>query len=446
MAYQTISFIGHNSVSNSSTIVLPAHQAGDVIIMQAASKSVMPATLPSGWKNITGSEGSGLSVQYAYKVAQSSSEISGSWTGAEVLTVQVYRGASPADPIGSANVGGNGNSTIINYPSLSPLDRTDGSSWLLYNLASTEKQNLTITETGTIGTSSVLRSSQSFQVEPVNTPSMIYSNGASGNRNTSVPISSVSLTAGSLQQNDVVVVVQSSYTDYPSLPTNSGIVELFSHSETNVRMQVSYKVMGATPDSSITFSTTAGSRTFSAIVLCFRNLQITDLTNITNFGSLYFYNIDQLSGVGAPNPPALTFNTDQISIVAAVGYAGWNPSAPPTGYTTAHTPLQVNYNIVSSFYTLAVAYKMNTTANAVEDPGTWTQTQVAANGWISAIFGLPADRGSNILVNSHDSNGPVSSFTGDTNSLNIAAYASVTGTIELKAAVAIPPRRVVITN
>ena len=445
MAYQTISFIGHNSVSNSSTIVLPAHQAGDVIIMQAAAKSVMPAT-PSGWTNITGSVGSSLSVRYAYKVAQSSSEISGSWIGAEVLTVQVYRGASPVSPIGSANVGGNGNSTIINYPSLSPLNRTDGSSWLLYSLASTEKQNLIITETGTIGTSSALRSSQSFQVEPVNTPSMIYSNGASGNRNTGVPISSVSLTAGSLQQNDVVVVVQSSYTDNPSLPTNSGIVELFSHSETNVRMRVSYKVMGATPDSSITFSTTAGSRTFSAIVMCFRNLQITDLTNITNFGSLYSYNIDQLGAAGAPNPPALTFNTDQISVVAAVGYAGWNPSAPPTGYTTAHTPLQVNYNIFNSFYTLAVAYKMNTTADAVEDPGTWTQTQVAANGWISAIFGLPADRGSNILINSHDSNGPVTSFAGDTNSLNIAAYTSVTGTIELKAAIAIPPRRVVITS
>lgn len=442
MAYQTISFIGHNSVSNSSTIVLPAHQAGDVIIIQAAAKSVMPAT-PSGWTNITGSEGSSLFVRYAYKVAQSSSEISGSWTGAEVLTVQVYRGASPVSPIGYVNSNSTINSSIINYPSVS-LNRTDGSSWLLYNLASTEKQNLNITETGTIGTSSVLRSSQSFQVEPVNTPSMIYSNGASGNRNTSVPISSVSLTAGSLQQNDVVVVVQSSYTDNPSLPTNSGIVELFSHSETNVRMRVSYKVMGATPDSSITFSTTSGSRTFSAIVMCFRNLQITDLTN--NWAILNSYNLDQLGAAGAPNPPALTFNTDQISVVAAVGYAGWDPSAPPTGYTTAHTPLQVNYNIFNSFYTLAVAYKMNTTADAVEDPGTWTQTQVAANGWISAIFGLPADRGSNILINSHDSNGPVSSFTGDTNSLNIAAYASVTGTIELKAAIAIPPRRVVITS
>lgn len=114
------SFVGAAQASG-TTITLPAHQAGDIIVMWAVSGGDT-ITRPSGWTGTSAVGGTkpGRGV-LAYKIAASSSEVSGTWSSAKALMVAVYRGFTTAT-VGSAVTGSSD-------PSFSSLSTSGG--WMI---------------------------------------------------------------------------------------------------------------------------------------------------------------------------------------------------------------------------------------------------------------------------------------------------------------------------
>lgn len=122
-----ITFVG--SAFGVDTATMPAHQAGDVIVVFAyADNSATIPTIGAGFSTINAPTGGNTNAhRLAYKVATSSAETVGTWTGASQLIVAVYRGVNASTPIGAA-----ANLTAasdIQYPALT-LAVTDGTSWV----------------------------------------------------------------------------------------------------------------------------------------------------------------------------------------------------------------------------------------------------------------------------------------------------------------------------
>lgn len=126
LTYTQPEFIGSTVSAGGSTITLPTHQAGDLILIHAfRDGNTAPPSLPSGWTNITSGGASTCSNRAGYKIAASSSETSGTWTSSTTLIAEVWRNVNPTSPIGVSASGGT-TGTTITYPNLT-LTKTDGS-------------------------------------------------------------------------------------------------------------------------------------------------------------------------------------------------------------------------------------------------------------------------------------------------------------------------------
>ena len=88
-----ITYIGSAEGTDSAT--LPAHQSGDVILACAFhdGSTTLP-TLPTGWTSITTNTGTTYAARFAFKVATSNAEASGTWTNATRVLFLVYRNAN----------------------------------------------------------------------------------------------------------------------------------------------------------------------------------------------------------------------------------------------------------------------------------------------------------------------------------------------------------------
>lgn len=135
-----ISFIGQATGTTSIT-TMPTHQAGDLIIIFAyRAGSTSAPTVPSGLgytSKITGSSASVVNAAQAavvgFKLAASSSETSGTWTGASRIVCHVYRGVDQSTPLGTSStydIGNNGNETTLTYEACT-LQITNGTSWVV---------------------------------------------------------------------------------------------------------------------------------------------------------------------------------------------------------------------------------------------------------------------------------------------------------------------------
>jgi len=126
-----ISYIG--SATGTTSATLPSHEAGDLILAFAyRDGSTTVPTQPSGvnWSSVaTANNGNTNSSRLGYKIAQSSSETTGTWTNATSVIFAVYRGVKQNTPLG-VNAGTNGSSSTISFPALS-LSVTNGSSWVV---------------------------------------------------------------------------------------------------------------------------------------------------------------------------------------------------------------------------------------------------------------------------------------------------------------------------
>lgn len=122
-----ITFVGQASAQGSS-VALPAHVAGDLLVIFAYSESTAVApSQPAGWTQINFGSGNSNGHRVAYKIATSSAEVSGTWTTATQIAVSVYRGAHQTAPIGG--VGSTTNVADIIIPAAT-LEASDGSSWV----------------------------------------------------------------------------------------------------------------------------------------------------------------------------------------------------------------------------------------------------------------------------------------------------------------------------
>lgn len=121
-----ISRVGAANYAATSGAV-PAHQAGDLIIIAAFSESDAPS-LGSGYTNIASKVATDAALRVGYMVADSNSEVSGTWTGADQIHITVYRAGGDLS-IGASGSNSGSGGTTSNYPGLT-LSDSDGSSWI----------------------------------------------------------------------------------------------------------------------------------------------------------------------------------------------------------------------------------------------------------------------------------------------------------------------------
>lgn len=122
--FPDIEFVGGDG-ADANTVTIPAHQAGDMIIIVAGRyNAAIAPSLPAGWVEIlsdTVSAGLNLGYRVGYKFATSGSETSGTWTDATRMAVSVYRNAVSIGNIATSKAA----TSRITWPALS-LDSPPG--------------------------------------------------------------------------------------------------------------------------------------------------------------------------------------------------------------------------------------------------------------------------------------------------------------------------------
>jgi hypothetical protein len=129
-----IEVVGTNS-AGATTVSIPAHQAGDLLIMCARRANNTAASVPAAsgtvpaWSTIFGGTGAGtLSLITASAIASASGRTSGTWTNADRLLVMVLRSDGTLAIGATAENSVTAGTTSLVYPALTP-QRKDGSSW-----------------------------------------------------------------------------------------------------------------------------------------------------------------------------------------------------------------------------------------------------------------------------------------------------------------------------
>lgn len=121
-------FVG-SSQNAGTTISIPAHQAGDIILIAARRNNNTSATLPSGWENIQNGGANSVSLRVGAVIAADDSTTSGTWTNANSLACVVYRPTSGTAAIGASAMV-NGSATPATWSALT-LEVDDGTSWVV---------------------------------------------------------------------------------------------------------------------------------------------------------------------------------------------------------------------------------------------------------------------------------------------------------------------------
>ncbi len=118
----TVSFVGSAS-AEATSLTLPAHQSGDLIVVFAgATGTTGPPSVPAGWRFAAQSSQSGVSppaiaASVGWKIAASSAETFGTWTGATMVLAVVIRDDTNLLVLGGINKQV-GNSSTINYAAM----------------------------------------------------------------------------------------------------------------------------------------------------------------------------------------------------------------------------------------------------------------------------------------------------------------------------------------
>ena len=122
----TVSFVGAASAIGTS-LTLPAHQAGDLLIVAAANSAGTVITVPAGWFRLhhRNSDNS-RSLMVAYKIATTAAEVSGTWTNANVMCAAVYRDDTNYITIGGMRFNGATSASTLYYGPLTATGDTAG--------------------------------------------------------------------------------------------------------------------------------------------------------------------------------------------------------------------------------------------------------------------------------------------------------------------------------
>jgi hypothetical protein len=119
-----INFI--NAVSAlAASASLPTHQPGDILIAAAFRTANVTASLPSGWIGISSAGTGNLSLRLGFRVAQSSSDTSGTWTNATGLSLIILRPTVGTIAVPGALSQTAGISTSVLYGAVGGVASTD---------------------------------------------------------------------------------------------------------------------------------------------------------------------------------------------------------------------------------------------------------------------------------------------------------------------------------
>jgi len=133
-----ISRVG-SSAALANNVALPAHQAGDLILIYTHLNVTGAITPPNGWLVISQAASSNSSAWIGARLAKTASEVSGSWSGANAIHAVVYRSSNGILWIPNFT-GSLVNSTTITYPANSQYDGTESDLWYvatMFNASST---------------------------------------------------------------------------------------------------------------------------------------------------------------------------------------------------------------------------------------------------------------------------------------------------------------------
>lgn len=124
--------VGVNAEDGAATVILPAHQKGDLILIWAVrGASATAPSLPAGYNPIltkANSTVTAVSANLGYKVATSSQETSGTWTNATDICCHIYR-PPPGYTLGiGASASSSSTTATITYPALALADSFSGNS------------------------------------------------------------------------------------------------------------------------------------------------------------------------------------------------------------------------------------------------------------------------------------------------------------------------------
>src|ERR1035437_9087548 len=131
----SISRLGASGAAASSITIPGTYNTGDIIFIMAFNSGAGTApTLVSGWTSIGSSTLNVVGSNFAWKVAASNSETSGTWTNATDIVCAVYHNlALDHNPIGTYSTNGKNNansSTSVIYQALTPM-QSPGTSWVV---------------------------------------------------------------------------------------------------------------------------------------------------------------------------------------------------------------------------------------------------------------------------------------------------------------------------
>ena len=128
-----LTLVGSATVAG-TTIAIPAHQAGDFIVIFAYrnGSNTLPG-IPSGWNDdATNASNTTNTGRVGSRVATSSGTVSGTWTSATRLAVQVWRGAlGYGGSFAAPQMRSSGSSSRISF-SVSSTFGAVGSKWALF--------------------------------------------------------------------------------------------------------------------------------------------------------------------------------------------------------------------------------------------------------------------------------------------------------------------------
>lgn len=135
-----VTYKGSNGSRASSTVTIPTHAVGDIIIIYCDSAGTVPSaggTVPT-WTSIIND--SVAKVYYA--VATATNHTSGTWTSASVMMSVVLSGQK-SSPAGGSATSNTGSGTSPNTAPSITLSNTDGSSAILHFITGYDSATMT---------------------------------------------------------------------------------------------------------------------------------------------------------------------------------------------------------------------------------------------------------------------------------------------------------------
>jgi len=417
---------------------IPPHSAGDLIIIWAYREGgIVGPVLQAGYTALSSIPGSDSnSGTLAYKVATSSSEVTGTWTNSTGLIVTVVKGSKIG--IGSVGLTLVSLSNIVTYPAISPLTNSDGTSMVLaFGGARPTTTTVEIPPVGMVNYASDIPGG-TCEVGAAYTTSGVTSfpavNGAgSGGAATAVIGVSLEITGA--------FVVASSFADMPLAATEgadtAAIASTLAISATLAATEGAdtLAVVTTPPPLSAALAATEGTDTLAVNILQpnLTSLAATEGTDVAalvaSIGGSLGATLTTSTGVNSATLPA--HNTGDLLVIWAYRDGNNNTPTVPGGWTAITATGLTGSNTNSA----VLAYKV--AASNAEVSGTWTNaTGLVAVVVSGATVGIGANSGVSYAANAVITYPAISALTNSSGSSIVIAFG---GHRSVDTSVEVPP-------